>query len=64
MAESLLEGNAEAVPLEIDGKLPCTYCEYVNICDNSELERKREPDPVQIEEAEKILGKKYTGKEE
>ena len=64
MAESLLDGNAEAVPLEIDGKLPCTYCEYVNICDNSELERKREPDPVQIEEAEKILGKKYTGKEE
>ncbi len=64
MAELLLAGDAEAVPLEIGGKLPCTYCEYVNICDNSKLERKREPDPVQIEEAEKILGNKYKGKEE
>ena len=63
MAESLLDGNAEAEPLVIDGKIPCTYCEYVNICDNSEFERKKLPDASEIAEAEEILGKKFSGKE-
>lgn len=63
MAESLLDGNAEAEPLVIDGNIPCTYCEYVNICDNSELEHKRTPDLSQVSEAEEILGNKFSGKE-
>jgi ATP-dependent helicase/nuclease subunit B len=64
MAESLLDGNAEAEPLVLDGKVPCVYCEYVNICDNSELEHKRIPDEEQVLKAEEILGKKFSGKEE
>ena len=64
MAESLLDGNAEAVPLVMSGKIPCTYCDYVNICDNSELTSQRLPDEAQVAEAAEILGKKYAGKEE
>ena len=64
MAESLLNGDSEAIPLIIDGKNPCTYCNYINICDNSELTRHRCPDEVEIEEAKAILGRKYQGKEE
>lgn len=61
MAEELLDGNAEAVPLVIRGRVPCTYCNYINICDNSRLERFREPDPESVAEAEKILNKKFNG---
>ena len=64
MAESLLEGDAEAVPLIIGDKLPCTYCEYINICDNSELSRSRTPDEAAVAEAAQILDKKYDGKEQ
>ena len=64
MAESLLDGDAEAVPLVLSGKVPCTYCDYVNICDNSELLRQRTPDEEDIAEAADILGKKYKEKEE
>ena len=59
MAESLLSGNADAVPLVIDGKAPCTYCDYVNICDNSELMRQRTPDAADVSEAQNILSMKY-----
>lgn len=64
MAESLLDGDAEAVPLLLSGKVPCTYCDYVNICDNSELLRQRTPDEEDIAEAAGILGKKYKEKDE
>lgn len=55
MAEMLLAGNAEAVPLVYGGTVPCTYCNYVNICDNSKLERFREPDPDSVAEAAEIM---------
>lgn len=58
MAETLLEGNAEAVPLVMGGYIPCTNCNYVNICDNSRLERFMDPDPESVAEAEEILNKK------
>ena len=64
MAESLHNGDAEAVPLVLTGKLPCDYCDYMNICDNSELLRQRTPDEADIAEAEKILANKFKGKEE
>lgn len=64
MAESLLSGNAEAVPLIFGGNTPCTYCGYINICDNSEMNRQRTPDPESLAEAEDILGQKYEKKEE
>lgn len=64
MAESLLSGNAEAIPLVIGGNTPCSYCGYINICDNSEMKRQRTPEPESLAGAEEILGKKYEGKEE
>ncbi|MBQ6252706.1 PD-(D/E)XK nuclease family protein [Ruminococcus sp.] len=64
MAESLLAGNAEAVPLVLDGKIPCNYCDYINICDNSELLSRRVPDEAQVAEAAGILGRKYEEEEE
>ncbi len=64
MAESLLSGDVEAVPLVLSGKVPCDYCDYVNICDNSELLRQRTPDEADVAEAEAILGKRNSGKEE
>lgn len=64
MAELLYNGNAEAEPLLLNKKLPCRYCEYVNVCDNSQSERYREPDAEKLAEAESILSMKTEEKEE
>ena len=66
MAESLLDGNAEAVPLiecspekSVQKKkesLPCRNCGYINICDNSLLSRYKEPDADEMEYAKIMLG--------
>lgn len=64
MAESLIGGDAEAVPLVLNKQIPCTYCNYINICDNSELIRQRFPDEKEVSEAQMILGQKYSGGEE
>lgn len=63
MAESLLSGDADADPLILGQKIPCTFCDYMNICGNSGLERFREPDPDKVAEAEEILGKNRDKKE-
>ncbi|MBR5682238.1 MAG: exodeoxyribonuclease V subunit gamma [Ruminococcus sp.] len=60
MAESLFGGDVEAVPLALGGKMPCTYCDYINICDNSEMTRYREPAEADIAEAQAILDNKYS----
>lgn len=59
MAESLFSGDVEAIPLALDGKMPCTYCNYINICDNSEMTRFKEPAEADIAEAQAILDRKY-----
>ena len=64
MACSLLGGDAAAVPLVLNGNIPCTYCNYINICDNSEPTRQRVPDENDVSEAQEILGQKYSGEEE
>lgn len=58
MAESLLEGSCEAIPLVSGGKVPCSYCSYINICDNSLLTRYRTADAESVAEAEEILSHK------
>lgn len=58
MAESLLSGDAEAEPLVKKKENPCEYCGYVNICDNSRLERFKTPDAESVAEAEEILSRK------
>lgn len=58
MAEALLAGNAEAVPLVLGKKSPCKFCDYMNICDNSKNERFRSPDPESLAEAQRILNNK------
>lgn len=63
MAESLYSGNVEAEPLMMGGTLPCSYCDYINICDNSKLERYRTPDEAAVAEAAEILDMKFAGKE-
>ena len=60
MAESLFSGDVDAVPLVLDGKMPCTYCNYINICDNSEMTRYREPIETDIAEVQAILDNKYS----
>lgn len=64
MAESLLDGNCEAIPLVSGGKVPCSYCSYINICDNSLLTRYRTADEDSIAEAEEILSKKNNADKE
>ena len=64
MAESLLEGNAEAEPLLMGKYLPCENCDYINICDNSLMTRYRVPDADSVEEAEEILSLKNEEQEE
>ena len=58
MAEELLDGNAEAVPLVLGKNSPCRFCDYMNICDNSKGERFRQPDPDTLAQAQEILNKK------
>jgi ATP-dependent helicase/nuclease subunit B len=64
MAESLLEGNAEAVPLKNGSDIPCLNCNYVDICGNSQLERYRLPDAESVAEAEALLGIKKKGEDD
>jgi ATP-dependent helicase/nuclease subunit B len=53
----MLSGNIEAIPMVLGKKKPCTYCQFSDICGNSEGNVYRTPDAGKIEEAEKILGK-------
>ncbi len=64
MAESLLMGNAEAVPLINGNNTPCSFCNYGDICDNSLMTRYRTADETSISEAEKILSLKADKKQE
>lgn len=64
MAQSLLSGDVEALPLMSGKKLPCTFCDYINICDNSQMKRYREPDSEDLAKAEMILSCKTDDKEE
>ena len=64
MAKSLYNGNVEAIPIELNNMLPCTFCEYINICDNSKMERWRKPDEKEVAEAQEILDMKTDGESE
>lgn len=61
MAKSLLEGHAEAIPL--NGDTPCKYCNVGNICNNSDAQRCRTPDEERLAEAGRILSEKTDAKE-
>ncbi|MDE5583851.1 MAG: exodeoxyribonuclease V subunit gamma [Ruminococcus sp.] len=67
MAESLLDGDAEALPVYVhnkDKKLPCEYCSYINICDNAHMERLKTADEESVKQAEEILAMKTEQEEE
>ena len=64
MADSLLDGDVEAVPLLSGKNVPCRYCNYVNICDNSPVMRYRSPDTESVALAEDILSHKTDTEEE
>ena len=64
MAEMLLSGNVEAIPQCINNKVPCDYCDYVNICDNSMLTRYRKPDTKIINEISGIMSNRLEEMEE
>ena len=64
MAESLMNGNVEAVPQYIGNYGPCEYCDYMNICDNSLLTRYRTPDDADIEEIQAVLDNRLDEQEE
>ena len=58
MADSLWEGNAEAVPMVNGNDSPCNYCQYGHICNNADIGAKRSPDENEMREAEEILNMK------
>ena len=60
-AESMLSGSIEAVPLKNGKKLPCTYCDYSDICGNPDGAVSRQPDAEKLAEAADILGKGTKG---
>lgn len=64
MAESLLSGNVDAVPQCIGNTVPCDYCDYVNICDNSMLTRYRTPDVEVINKISEIMENRLEETEE
>lgn len=63
-AESILEGDAEALPTATGGKCPCIYCRYSDICENTERNDIRLPDANDLAEAQEILGMRSENKEE
>ncbi|MCM1472458.1 MAG: PD-(D/E)XK nuclease family protein [Muribaculaceae bacterium] len=67
MAESLLDGDVDALPQCIGDYAPCDYCPYTNICDNSALIRFNEPNTDLIDKIKKdkeILSKQLEETEE
>ena len=60
-AEAMLGGHIEAVPLKNGKKLPCSYCDYVDICGNHDGAVSRQPSEEALTEAADILGKTKKG---
>lgn len=58
MAESLLSGDAEALPLVMGTDIPCTSCDFGDICGNSEAEIFRSLEESEVEKADEILSMK------
>lgn len=64
MAEAVYSGDADANPLIFGDKdKHCDYCDYRNICGNSNHERYRDGYNIDVSEAESILDKKTEKKE-
>ena len=63
MAESMYNGNIEAVPLLSKKKLPCKYCEFADICGNGDGTVFHESDENKLEEAKRLLGKSKKDKD-
>ena len=63
MAESLYSGDAEALPLVMGADTPCTFCDFSDICGNSETEFCRVPDEAELNRAEEILSMKTDSRE-
>ena len=55
MAESLHSGKVPAVPLKMNSYLPCTYCDYANICGNPDGDISRTPDAESVAEASVLI---------
>lgn len=65
MAESLISGDVEPLPLIINnGSKPCGYCKCSDICENMNAKRSRGPDPELTTRAEEILSKKFDRQED
>jgi len=65
MADSVYSGDADANPLIFGEKdIPCTFCDFSNVCGNSSLTRFRDGYESDTQQVEDILNKKYEKKEE
>lgn len=60
-AEAMLGGHIEAVPLKIAKKVPCTYCDFIDICGNHDGSVSRQPSEEALADAADILGKSKKG---
>jgi len=60
-AEAMLGGHIEAVPLRNGKKVPCTYCNFMDICGNHDGSVCRVPSEEKLAEAADILGKSRKG---
>ncbi|MDE7104649.1 MAG: exodeoxyribonuclease V subunit gamma [Ruminococcus sp.] len=63
MAESMYNGNIEAVPLLSKKKLPCKYCEFADICGNGDGTVFHESDEKKLEETKRFLRKSKKDKD-
>lgn len=63
-AESMLSGDAEALPSSSGAKSPCMYCRYGDICGNTERNDVRIPDAEELAEVQEILGMRSDREEE
>ena len=57
MAESIYGGNIGALPLVNGSDMPCTFCDFSDICGNGDGSVCRGSDLEKQAEADRILGK-------
>lgn len=57
MAESIYDGNIDALPLVNGSDMPCTFCDFSDICGNGDGSVCRGSDLKKQAEADRILGK-------
>jgi ATP-dependent helicase/DNAse subunit B len=60
MADSLKQGNIQAIPKGEKGRLACEYCDYWSVCGNYNTDKAQLIDKADADKLREIIGIKLT----